>query len=76
MADYGRHSNELSSPPQIDHEAFGSMSLGISTSPPPEDGTSLVPPTNGSGGEVLEPSPMQPEPEMPTEVQDVLASDV
>ncbi|KAI0897424.1 RhoGAP-domain-containing protein [Annulohypoxylon nitens] len=76
MADYGRHSNELSSPPQIDHEAFGSMSLGISTSPPPEDGTSLVPPTNGSGGEVLEPSPMQPEPEMPTEVQDVLASDI
>ncbi|KAI1454312.1 RhoGAP-domain-containing protein [Annulohypoxylon moriforme] len=76
MADYGRHSNEHSPLQVIDHEAIASMSLGNNNSPPPEDGPGLVSSTNGSGAEGLEPSPIQPEPEMPTEVQDVLASDI
>ncbi|KAI2466766.1 RhoGAP-domain-containing protein [Annulohypoxylon bovei var. microspora] len=74
MADYGRHSNELPPLQVLDHEGIGSMSLGNNTSPPPEDGP--VSSANGSGAEGLEASPVQVEPEMSTEVQDVLASDI
>ncbi|KAI1408566.1 RhoGAP-domain-containing protein [Hypoxylon sp. FL1857] len=74
MADYGRHSNDLTSPHLPDYERTGSMSLGNSTSPAPEEGP--VTPANGSGAEAVTASPIQAEPEMPKEVQEVLASDI
>ncbi|KAI1140829.1 RhoGAP-domain-containing protein [Hypoxylon sp. FL0543] len=74
MADYGRQSNELTSPHLPDYERTGSMSLGNSMSPAPED----APPTsaNGAGPEAVTSSPVQAEPEMTKEVQEVLASDI
>lgn len=74
MADYGRHSNDLTSPHHPDHERTGSMSLGNSTSPAPEDGPTTS--ANGAGAEAATTSPIQAEPEMPKEVQEVLASDI
>ncbi|KAI8966079.1 RhoGAP-domain-containing protein [Daldinia sp. FL1419] len=75
MADYGRQSPDLTSPqiPELEHIA--SMSLGTSASPPPpEDGA--VSSTNGGGVEPAAASPSSVEPEIPKEVQEVLASDI
>ncbi|OTA98435.1 hypothetical protein M426DRAFT_325973 [Hypoxylon sp. CI-4A] len=72
MADYGRQSSELTSPPILDHEPFGSMSLGNNASPAAEDGAS----SNGVGAEATQTNSNAAEPEVPKEVQEVLASDI
>ncbi|KAI1392387.1 RhoGAP-domain-containing protein [Hypoxylon trugodes] len=75
MADYTRQSLDLTSPQTLDHERerTGSMSLGNSASPAPEDGP--VSP-NGTGTEAITMIPSSVEPEQPKEVQEVLASDI
>ncbi|XXH02690.1 hypothetical protein Hte_009073 [Hypoxylon texense] len=80
MADYRRQSHDLTSPQIQDYERTRSMSVGHNGSHSPEnDGVSS---TNGAGagaGGGLEPSttsPISTGPEMPQQVQDVLASEI
>ncbi|KAI2637712.1 RhoGAP-domain-containing protein [Hypomontagnella submonticulosa] len=74
MADYGRQSHDFTSPQIPDYERTASMSLGNTASPAPEDGP--LSSANGAGAEPVMASPDLTEPEMPKEVQEVLASDI
>ncbi|KAI1779284.1 RhoGAP-domain-containing protein [Hypoxylon cercidicola] len=73
MADYGRHSHDLPSSQVQDYEQTRSMSVGNNGSHTPEDGRVS---TNGAGAEPTTTSPMSTEPEMPMQVQEVLASEI
>ncbi|KAI0172519.1 RhoGAP-domain-containing protein [Hypoxylon sp. FL1284] len=81
MTDYGRpQSHDLASPQAQEHERSDSMSGGNNTSYAPENGG--APPTNGAGAgasaaaEPTTSSPISTEPEMPQQVQEVLASEI
>ncbi|KAI1766279.1 RhoGAP-domain-containing protein [Hypoxylon sp. FL1150] len=77
MAEYGRQSHDLTSPQIQDYEQTGGMSIGNGNHAPEDGGLSATNGAGAAGG--IEPSTTSPTsngPEMPQQVQDVLASEI